>query len=51
MSIYLRPDASISFPIPGKDIAVEKQEIDLEQELKDGGVLFKALFLSLDPCK
>jgi NADPH-dependent curcumin reductase CurA len=37
------------FPIPGEDLTVKTEEIDLDAELDDGSVLLKTLYLSYDP--
>ncbi|EHK98968.1 putative NADP-dependent alkenal double bond reductase P2 [Glarea lozoyensis 74030] len=37
------------FPIPGEDLTVKTEEIDLDDELDDGSVLLKTLYLSYDP--
>lgn len=36
-------------PKAGQDIVVENREIDLDQELQDGSILVKNLYISLDP--
>jgi NADPH-dependent curcumin reductase CurA len=37
------------WPVPGQDLAVEARDIDLDQELPEGGILVKNFYASFDP--
>jgi NADPH-dependent curcumin reductase CurA len=36
-------------PIPGIDLTVKTEELDLDAELEDGSVLLQTVYLSYDP--
>jgi NADPH-dependent curcumin reductase CurA len=36
-------------PVPGEDLVVTTEELDLDAELEDGSILLKTLYLSYDP--
>jgi len=47
--VFLEPVPASTYPVPGKHIAKQTQEIDLDQQLENGSILVKTKVLSLDP--